>query len=170
MINDVLDLSRIEAGGLTAHPEKLLVSKVFADVIEALRISSEAKALHVTSSCDPELELLADSTRLRQILSNLLSNAIKFTNPGGSIRITGEKSLGCAQISVEDSGIGIAPDELSNIFGKFYQVGVTTGGLREGTGLGLAICKELVEMQAGTMSVSSQLGIGSTFSFTLPLS
>jgi PAS domain S-box-containing protein len=169
LINDVLDLSRIEAGGLTLHPEELSVAHALAEAFEAVRISREAKALTVNVSCAPDLVLLADPTRLRQILTNLLSNAIKFTNRGGVIRLVGAREPGFAKISVEDSGLGIAPEELANIFGKFYQVGVTTGGVREGTGLGLAICRELVETQGGALSVSSQLGIGSTFSFTMPL-
>jgi len=169
LINDVLDLSHIEAGGLAVHPRELSLSAVFTEVMDALRTTWEEKALNVTASCDPDLQLLADPTRLRQILTNLLSNAIKFTGRGGSVQMRGTKEVGFALIAVEDSGIGIAPEELSNIFSKFYQVGVTTGGVREGTGLGLAICKELVEMHAGTLSVASQPGVGSTFSFAIPL-
>ncbi|SEB42164.1 PAS domain-containing sensor histidine kinase [Terriglobus roseus] len=169
LINDVLDLSRIEAGGLTIHPEELSLHQAFTEAIETVRLSCEAKALRVTVSCDPDLVLLADPTRLRQILTNLLSNAIKFTAPGGAIRMKATREPGFAKISIRDNGIGIAPEELSNIFGKFYQVGVTTGGVREGTGLGLAICRELVETQGGSLSVSSQLGTGSIFSFTMPL-
>jgi PAS domain S-box-containing protein len=170
LINDVLDLSRIEAGGLTVQPEQLSLAKVFAQTVDGLRISWESKGLRVSFSCEPDLQLLADPTRLRQILSNLISNAIKFTNCGGAISIKGEQEQSFARISVQDTGIGIPAEELSNIFGKFYQVGVTTGGVREGTGLGLAICKELVAMHRGEITVSSQVGCGSTFSFTIPLS
>ena len=168
LINDVLDLSRSEAGGLAVRPEDLSLADLFRDVIEAQRIAADDKALAVTVQCEGDLKVLADPTRLRQILSNLLSNAIKFTNRNGAIQLRATLEHGLAKIDVEDSGIGIAEEELANIFGKFYQVGVTTGGVREGTGLGLAICKQLVELQGGTMQVSSQPGIGSTFSFTLP--
>ncbi len=168
LINDVLDLSRIEAGGLAVYPEELSLKELFFEIVESFRIASDAKALAVDVTCNPDLKVLADPTRIRQILSNLLSNAIKFTGRGGSIHLTAVLEQGFVRVAVRDSGIGIAPQELANIFSKFYQVGVTTGGVREGTGLGLAISKQLVEMQGGLLEVNSELGMGSTFSFTIP--
>ncbi len=170
LINDVLDLSRIEAGGLAVRPEELPLSETFTEVLESLRGSSDAKALTIRATCEPGLNVLADATRLRQILFNLLSNAVKFTDSGGEIHVSAVRAQAFAEISVEDTGIGIAPEELTNIFNKFYQVGFTTRGVREGTGLGLSICKQLVEMQGGTLSVTSQPGSGSRFAFTLPSS
>jgi signal transduction histidine kinase len=106
---------------------------------------------------------------LRQVLYNLLSNAVKFTPAAGTISVIvvpvqNEQSV---RITVSDTGIGIADDERVHIFDKFYQVGVTTDGVREGTGLGLAICKQLVEMHGGSIWVESEPGQGTRFHFTL---
>jgi two-component system sensor histidine kinase ChiS len=113
---------------------------------------------------------LADSTRLRQILYNLLSNGAKFTEPGGEVKVDAAVEGNVVTITVADTGLGIAPEECIRIFDKFYQVGFTPVGVREGTGLGLAICKQLVEMQGGTIWVESEPQMGSRFRFTLPLS
>jgi signal transduction histidine kinase len=106
--------------------------------------------------------------RLRQILYNLLSNGAKFTQPGGEVHVEAAVEGNNVRITVSDTGLGIAPEERTQIFEKFYQVGLTPVGVREGTGLGLAICKQLVEMQKGTIWVESELGRGSKFHFTLP--
>jgi len=106
--------------------------------------------------------------RLRQILYNLLSNGAKFTQPGGEVLVDAVVEGNTVRITVSDTGIGIVPEERTQIFEKFYQVGLTPIGVREGTGLGLAICKQLVEMQNGTIWVESEPGQGSTFHFTLP--
>ena len=116
-----------------------------------------------------DIRVTADQLRLRQILYNLLSNAVKFTAARGTISVTvatvpDEQSV---RITVSDNGIGIAVEEQGHIFDKFYQVGVTTGGVREGTGLGLAICKQLVEMHGGSIWVESEPGRGSRSHFTL---
>ena len=110
-----------------------------------------------------------DPTRIRQILYNLLSNAIKFTPTGGTVSVSVAHVLDepSVRITVSDTGIGISDEERDHIFDKFYQVGVTTDGVREGTGLGLAICQQLVEMHGGRIWVESEPGQGSQFHFTL---
>jgi len=168
LINDVLDLSRIEAGGLVMRPQRVEVRPILLACRDALRFSIEAKLLTLAVTCPEDLCVAADPTRLRQIMTNLLSNAIKFTPAGGNVSTSADLRAGFVWISVRDTGVGIPEDELAHIFSKFYQVGVTTGGVREGTGLGLAICKQLVEMQGGQIEVESTVGLGSTFRFSLP--
>jgi len=168
LINDVLDLSRIEAGGLVLHTEFLRVKPLVEEIVESFRTYADKRSLSVNLRCDQDVSVRADATRLRQILSNLLSNAIKFTPSEGEISVSVQRESGLARFEVTDSGVGIPASEQANIFGKFYQVGVTTGGVREGTGLGLSICKELVTMHGGSIEVQSEVGKGSTFSFTMP--
>jgi signal transduction histidine kinase len=107
--------------------------------------------------------------RFKEILYNLLSNAVKFTAGGGKIEVDVAVGGGSATFLVADTGVGIALDEHTSIFNKFYQIGSTTKGVREGTGLGLAITKQLVEAHGGKIWVESELGRGSRFHFTLPL-
>lgn len=163
LINDVLDLSRIEAGGLQIHAEPLVLRDVIGDAVNSIRPHAEAKSLMVRDSDPDDCLVMADPTRLRQILYNLLSNAVKYTPPGGEISVTAMPHGSSVRVIVADTGIGIAPDEQLKIFDKFYQVGYTNAG----SGLGLAICKRLVEIQGGSISVESEPGRGSRFQFTL---
>jgi PAS domain S-box-containing protein len=168
LINDVLDLSRIEAGGLQLHSEVLELPGLISEVVKAIKPIAEAKGVSLLLASNADIKVSADSLRIRQVLYNLLTNAIKFTPGGGTIsvgtRITDAQAV---EVTVADTGIGIAHDQQGQIFQRFYQVGVTTQGVREGTGLGLAICKQLVEMHGGKIWVESQPGEGSQFHFTL---
>jgi PAS domain S-box-containing protein len=169
LINDVLDFSRIEAGGLNLQAEVLPLGDAISEAVNAIRPRAESKGISMFTDTDGNVQVSADQLRLRQILYNLLSNAVKFTPAGGTISVSiasvpAEQSV---RITVSDTGIGIADEERVHIFDKFYQVGVTTGGVREGTGLGLAICKQLIEMHGGRIWVESEPGRGSRFHFTL---
>jgi PAS domain S-box-containing protein len=168
LINDVLDLSRIEAGGLHLHTEPVSLIKIVAESINAIRLYAESRSVSIRMGSDVDRSVIADPMRLRQILYNLLSNGAKFTQPGGEVHVDAVVEGNNVRITVSDTGLGIAPEERTRIFEKFYQVGLTPVGVREGTGLGLAICKQLVEMQKGTIWVESELGKGSKFHFTLP--
>ena len=168
LINDVLDLSRIEAGGLLMHPERVHLCRALFEYADGFRTSADKKGISMDVECPEDIYVTTDPTRLRQIVVNLLSNAIKFTPPDGKILVVAIVEDTHVRVSITDTGMGIAEEEQRNIFEKFYQVGFTTGGIREGTGLGLAICKRLVEMQGGTLEVKSRVNQGSTFSFTLP--
>ena len=168
LINDVLDLSRIEAGGLQLHTEPVRLVLIVAESINAIRLYAESRSVSIRMGDDIDVSVLADPMRLRQILYNLLSNGAKFTQPGGEVLVNAVVEGNTVRITVSDTGLGIAPEERTQIFEKFYQVGLTPVGVREGTGLGLAICKQLVEMQKGTIWVESELGKGSKFHFTLP--
>jgi PAS domain S-box-containing protein len=168
LINDVLDLSRIEAGGLQLHTEPVRLILIVAESINAIRLYAESRSVSIRMGNEIDFSVIADPMRLRQILYNLLSNGAKFTQPGGEVHVDAVVEGDTVRITVSDTGLGIAPEERTRIFEKFYQVGLTPVGVREGTGLGLAICKQLVEMQKGTIWVESELGKGSKFHFTLP--
>ncbi len=169
LINDVLDLSKIEAGQLTLRRERYPLARSIREALDAVRPGAAAKSLHIEDRGESQCEVDADPLRVKEMLYNLLSNAVKFTPEGGTVWIETAEASGFARITVGDTGIGIPADEQENIFDKFYQVGNTTRGVREGTGLGLSITKELVQMHGGWMEVSSTPGRGSRFTFTLPV-
>jgi PAS domain S-box-containing protein len=169
LINDVLDLSRIEAGGgFDMHPETLSLQMAVSEGTNAIRPFANEKSISIREIEVPEVQIVADPLRFRQILYNLLSNAMKFTEAGGEVSINAVLDGIFVQITISDTGIGISPEESVRIFDKFYQVGQTTAGVRQGTGLGLTICKQLVELQGGKIWVDSEPGVGSHFHFTVP--
>ena len=169
LINDILDLSKIEAGKSELRHEPFEVSSAIEEVLRSIRPQGMSKSLHIESEVAVPAALDADRVRFKQILLNLLSNAVKFTPEGGTVRVEACLRDGFAEISVIDTGIGIPTEEHEAVFDKFYQVGHTTKGVREGTGLGLAITKRLVEEHGGTIRLESEPGKGSRFTFTLPL-
>ena len=169
LINDILDISKIEAGRLELRPEAFDFSALVAESLASVRTLAEAKSQLLEADLNVSGAVEADRLRIRQVLINLLSNAIKFTPEQGCIRLEASVRDRFVVISVMDTGIGIPPEEHEFIFDKFHQVGATTLGVREGTGLGLAITKRLVEQHGGTIRVDSQPGKGSTFFVTLPL-
>lgn len=168
LINDILDLSKIEAGRLELHPELFRPADAITQTITGLRPLANNKAISIAEDVDRELRITADPVRFKEIVSNLVTNAIKFTPEGGRVRVEWHQRAHHAVFAVTDTGIGIPASEQQAIFDKFYQLGSTTRGVREGTGLGLAITKSLVEMHGGTISVKSAPGEGSRFEFLLP--
>lgn len=167
LINDILDLSKIESGLLQLQPEAFNVSEAMPEVLSVIRPIAQAKKIHIEYA-EETFSLYADRVRFKQILYNLLSNALKFTPEGGRVRVEGSSNGSMVRISVSDTGVGIWPEDQQLIFEEFRQAGETTRGVKEGTGLGLAITKRLVEQQGGSISVASEFGKGSCFSFTLP--
>jgi len=170
LINDILDLSKIEAGRMELEIESLDAREVARSAVGGILNAARAKNINLENRLHDACFVLADRLRLREILTNLLSNAVKFTPAGGSVWIEGVEDPGArvVRFTVGDTGIGISPDDQSVIFDKFRQVASTTRGIREGTGLGLAIVKQLVELHGGQVAVESTPGIGSRFSFTIP--
>lgn len=169
LINEILDLSKIEAGRLELKLETFNLETLVRTTTEELRSLADEKhlALHVYSDL-PNPDVINDSVRLRQILSNLLSNAIKFTE-NGSVQVeVREISIDRLLLTVKDTGIGIAKDDLEHIFEEFRQIDQTTTRKYSGTGLGLAITKSLVQLMQGTITVESQVTQGSTFRIELP--
>jgi PAS domain S-box-containing protein len=168
LINDILDLSKIESGRLELHFELFNAADAIAETIAGLRPGAESKQIRIREIVDPVLSIAADRLRLKEILYNLVSNAVKFTPEKGQITIECSNQPEGILFTVTDTGIGIDSSERQAIFDKFYQVGSTTGGLREGTGLGLAITKSLIEMHGGRIWVESTPGQGSRFQFLIP--
>ena len=169
LINDILDLSKIEAGHLELKYEDFGVSAAVEELVATIRPMAAAKNIQFEESLGEGLVLFADRLRFKQVLYNLLSNAIKFTPAGGRVSIESSDGQGSVQFCVTDTGIGIPAAEHEAIFDSFHQVGTTTKGVREGTGLGLAITKRLVEQHGGKLWLESKPGKGSRFFFTMPL-
>ena len=169
LINDILDLSKIEAGHLHLEREDVSVADLMPEVLSTIRPLAMQKKIHLVEDLEAHLAVHADRVRFKQIIYNLLSNAIKFTPEGGSLFVTACSSGGVAELSVRDTGVGIREEDLTAVFDEFRQVGDTTKGIKEGTGLGLAITRKIVEQHEGRIWVESEFGKGSTFTFTVPL-
>ncbi len=168
LINDVLDISKIEAGELKISSEEIDISASLLSVARTMQPAAEAKGLRLVTDVDPRTGVITgDRRRLEQVIMNLLSNAIKFTEEG-AVSLKSERKEGRVVISVSDSGIGIAPENISDLYTPFHQIDSGTTRKHEGTGLGLSICKKLVEMHGGTIAVESEAGVGSTFTVTIP--
>lgn len=170
LINDILDLSKVESGRIELRREPLDLGVLVEESLSTVRASGQSKALTIETRIGPLEAVYADPLRLKQILVNLLSNAIKFTPQGGRIDIDARMENDFIEVLVSDTGVGIPRHEQEAIFDIFHQAGATTKGVREGTGLGLAITRRLVEQHGGTIAVSSEPGKGSRFSFTIPAS
>jgi signal transduction histidine kinase/DNA-binding response OmpR family regulator len=169
LIDDVLDLAKIEAGKFTWNLTSVSLKDVIDRAVAATASLFEAKKLMLLRDLDPDLPTITgDQDRLIQVVINLISNAVKFTD-SGSIKCAAHQRDNDLVVSVTDSGIGIAPDDQPKVFEKFKQVGDTLTDKPKGTGLGLPICKEIVEYHGGRIWVESEPGKGSTFSFTLPI-
>ena len=169
LINEILDLSKIEAGKLELQWGTFEFSECLTEVLAAIRPQAEAKGIRLIDQNSQRPLLRADRVRVKEVLYNLLSNALKFTPSGGLIWVESLMDGDLLKVIVGDTGMGIAPEEHHAIFENFYQASDTTQGVREGTGLGLAITRKLVELHSGTIWVESQKGQGSRFIFTLPL-
>jgi PAS domain S-box-containing protein len=169
LINDVLDLSKVEAGRMEFHPECCLIETLVLEVRDVIRPLAEKKGLHLMLEVAPSLTANIDPGRFKQVLYNYLSNAVKFTGEGGSVTLriapTGEKMF---RVEVEDSGIGIDADEVPRLFQEFAQL-PNSRQAEQGTGLKLALTRHIVEAQGGSVAVESELGRGSVFSAILPL-
>jgi signal transduction histidine kinase/DNA-binding response OmpR family regulator len=168
LINDILDLSKIEAGQLEFRCENFQIQDALPEVLSTIRPLAMAKTITVNDKLTPDTCVYADRIRFKQILYNLLSNAVKFTPKAGRIDIESFRDGDQAGIAVADTGIGIRPEDQALVFEEFRQVEGATA-TNEGTGLGLAITKRLVEQQGGTISLESELGKGSRFTVKLPL-
>src|SRR5947209_5732226 len=169
LINEILNISKIESGRLELKRELFDFSQCVEEVLGGIRHLAENKNLVLQNQSSFQGSLYADRVRVKEILYNLLSNAVKFTPKGGTVRVEAASENDFLRVSICDTGIGIAENELSSIFEKFYQVGSSTGVGREGTGLGLPISKHLVELQIGTICVESKPGQGSRVKLTFPL-
>ena len=170
LIEELLDLSRIESGRLSLHKEPIAVGKHVREVVEMFRSDQERRKLSIEIEIPETLpDALADHDKIHQIFTNFLSNAVKFTGEGGRITVRGRVVGHQLEFAVADNGIGIPADKIARVFDKFYQVDSSDKRMYPGTGLGLAIVKMIVTALGGTVQVESQVGEGSLFTFTLPL-
>lgn len=170
LINDLLDLTKIEAGKMDLALEPVELRRVVAEVLNVMGPRAQEKRIRMSSFIPTPLPpLLADASKIEQILVNLVSNAVKFTPELGSITIEGRPlPTGVVEVRIKDTGIGIAPEDLARVFERFSQMDNTSTRSQGGTGLGLAITKDLIELHGGTITVQSQVGQGSVFIFTIP--
>jgi signal transduction histidine kinase len=169
LINDILDLTKIEAGKLELTREPVDLRSALISVLSVVKPRANDKNLRISTFLPRDLAPLhADPAKLGQIMMNLLSNAIKYTPDGGAISVEARPRGTTIEIRVVDTGIGIAPEDLERIFERFTQVDSSATRSQGGTGLGLAITKDLIELHGGTVSVQSQLGKGSSFIFSIP--
>ncbi|MBI2510481.1 MAG: PAS domain S-box protein [Opitutae bacterium] len=170
LINDVLDLSKIEAGKTELFPEEFLVSKSVAEVCSVVSPLAKKKSIVMNQRISPEIDQVTlDQQKFKQVLYNLLSNGVKFTNDGGRVDIIAEPDgPGRLCVQVRDTGVGIKSEDMGKLFVEFQQLDSSLARDHQGTGLGLALTKRLVELQHGTITVESEVDRGSTFTVILP--
>jgi len=170
LINDILDLSKVEAGRMELDLTMFDLPTAIDNALILIRERATRHGISLHHAVDERLgEVLGDERKFKQILLNLLSNAVKFTPEGGRIDVDAALTNESVEISVSDTGCGIAPENQETIFEEFRQVGTDAAKKRDGTGLGLTLTKKFVELHGGTIRVESVIGKGSTFTFTLPL-
>jgi PAS domain S-box-containing protein len=169
LINEILDIEKIASGRMTLSIEPVRLGMVLEEALQLVRPIADRVGVTLIAPTDMEdVHLQADRQRLKQVLLNLLSNAVKFNRPGGEVRIFGERDGGSFSILVRDTGAGIDPEQIGNLFTAFDRLGAEKRGI-EGTGLGLALSKSLVETMGGSIDADSTLGQGTTFRVTLPV-
>jgi len=171
LINDILDLSKVEAGKIELVIEKISLSETVNETLNLVKEKAIEHNIILEVELDPETDFIeADKMRVKQILFNLLGNAVKFSKEdGGTVTVTARKAGSMAQVSVSDTGIGIREEDMGKLFKEFQQLDSGLSRKYEGTGLGLAISKKLVELHGGTITAGSKYGEGSTFTFSLPI-
>jgi signal transduction histidine kinase len=169
LINDILDLSKVEAGRMELELARFDLPQALQDTLVLVRERAVRHGIDLQLDADARLgTLVADERKIKQVMLNLLSNAVKFTPEGGRVDVRAIPTDGAVEISVTDTGIGIAPENQELIFEEFRQVGGDYAHKREGTGLGLTLARKLVELHGGRLWVKSQIGQGSTFTFSVP--
>ena len=169
LINDILDLSKIEAGRMELELTDFDLPQAIDNALILVRERAGRRGIALEHSVAERLgEIRGDERKIKQVLLNLLSNALKFTPESGRVEVRARVVDGMAEISVTDTGVGIAPEDQEAVFEEFRQVG-TSAAKQEGTGLGLALCRKFVELHGGKIGVTSQVGVGSTFTFTIPV-
>lgn len=169
LINDILDMSKIEAGRMTLETQPLEISEVAEESLRLVSGRAEMASVTVENELPALPTVNADKRAVKQVLLNLLSNAVKFTPAGGTIHLKGAVKEGFVTIAVEDTGIGIPASALPKIGRPFEQVESQHSKKHKGTGLGLALSRSLVELHGGALTIESTEGVGTTVSFTLPV-
>jgi signal transduction histidine kinase len=170
LINDILDLSKIEAGRMDLELSTFDLPAALSNAMTLVRERAQRHGIELTLKVDKKLGAFqADERKFKQIVVNLLSNAVKFTPDGGRVAVSAKMDTTHVEIAVKDTGVGIAPEDQAAVFEEFKQVGRDYTKKAEGTGLGLALTKRFVELHGGEVRLESALGKGSTFTITLPV-
>ena len=170
LINDVLDLAKVEAGKMELHPEQFLIREALEEATAVVKTMADLKQVGLTVTVDAGLQMATlDQQKFKQVLYNLLSNAVKFTDQGGNVEVCAKRlDERHFEVQVRDTGIGIKPEDLGRLFTEFERLDSGTARRFEGTGLGLALTKKIVELQGGHIRVEAEPGKGSLFTATLP--
>lgn len=170
VINDILDLSKVEAGRMTLEPSEFPLAEALENGLTMVRERAARRSISLTLDLDPNLgEIEADERKVKQVIFNLLSNAVKFTSDHGRVDVVARRFRDEVQVAVSDTGIGIAPEDQARIFEEFQQASHSTMRTAEGTGLGLTLARRFVELHGGRISLESEPGSGSTFTISLPV-
>ncbi|HEV8671148.1 MAG TPA: ATP-binding protein [Candidatus Limnocylindria bacterium] len=169
LVNDILDLSKVEAGRMELELSSFSLKETINSSVAMLRERAARRGIALDVECDPSVDTIeADERKVKQVLFNLLSNAVKFTPEGGRISVRARADSDVAEISVQDTGVGIAPEDQHRIFEEFAQA-ASAKSMEASTGLGLTLAKRFVELHGGALTLESAVGLGSTFTFSLPL-
>ncbi|MBM4440805.1 MAG: GAF domain-containing protein [Candidatus Rokubacteria bacterium] len=170
LINDILDLSKIEAGRMELDLAEFNLAVAIDNAMTLVHERAARRGLTLTQEVDPSVgDFKGDERKIKQVLLNLLSNAIKFTPEGGRVEVRASLKGDVVEIAVKDTGVGIAPEDQETVFEEFRQVGTDLARKHEGTGLGLALSRRFVELHGGNLWLESEVGVGSTFTFALPV-
>jgi len=171
LINDILDLSKVEAGRMELELSNFNVPLAIDNALTLIRERASNHGVALECAINAAIaDIYADERKFKQVMLNLLSNAVKFTPDGGKITVAVRPVHDTVEVSVTDTGIGIAPEDCDAVFDEFRQVGSNADAKAQGTGLGLALTKKFIELHGGRIWLTSTLGQGSTFAFTLPAS
>jgi signal transduction histidine kinase len=169
LINDILDLSKVEAGKMELQPSRFSLAGSLQSVVMMVRERAAGRGIALSAEIDTNIEVEADERKVKQVVLNLLTNAVKFTPAGGQVQLRATRAGDGVAVAIIDTGVGIAPADQARIFEEFAQARGGVSGEQEGTGLGLTLSRTFVELHGGTIWVESELGKGSAFTFTLPL-
>jgi signal transduction histidine kinase len=170
LINDILDLSKIEAGRMELDLADFNLAAAIDNAMTLVHERAARRGLTLTQDVDEAIgDFRGDERKIKQVLLNLLSNAIKFTPEGGRVEVRAALKGDVVEIAVRDTGVGIASGDQEAVFEEFRQVGTDLARKHEGTGLGLALARRFVELHGGNIWLESDVGAGSTFTFALPI-
>jgi signal transduction histidine kinase len=168
LVEDLLFVARMDEGRFVLDKTEFDLVEVLAEAVEAARPLADKRQIELRDQSESKLRLLGDRDRVTQVIDNLLSNALKFTPEGGEVTVDIARSNGNARLVVADTGVGMRPDEIGQLFERFYRTDAATAQAVQGSGLGLSICKAIVEAHGGAITADSRIGLGTTLTIELP--
>ena len=168
LVNEILDLSKLEVGQFELYEEELDLAEIIRASLRLVENQAKKANIELSGAAQPDMHIRADNRRMRQILINILSNAVKFTRDGGEVRLTAAKTENGVIVEVRDTGIGMLPDQIGKALEPFGQIESSTSRKHEGTGLGLPLARRLTELHGGTLTIKSQVDVGTVVTIVLP--